>query len=78
MTGLTDAYVTSEYGPQPAQPQDVRRARMHWRRLERLLSRKGRAGSVETEGRDGDEVFVASAKPTTSGTNESIRPPRDL
>jgi hypothetical protein len=37
VAGLTDAYVAAEYGPQPAQPDDVRRARLHWRRLERLF-----------------------------------------
>lgn len=37
VAGLTDAYVAAEYGPRPAQPDDVRRARRHWRRLERAL-----------------------------------------
>jgi hypothetical protein len=36
---LTDVYVTAEYGPQPAQPSDVRRARKHWRRIKQLTVR---------------------------------------
>jgi hypothetical protein len=35
--GLTEVYVTAEYGPVPARTADVRRAREHWRRLHRWL-----------------------------------------
>lgn len=35
---LTDAYVVAEYGPRPAQPADVRRARRYWQRIERLFA----------------------------------------
>jgi hypothetical protein len=35
--GLTDVYVHAEYGPVPARPAEVRRARDHWRRLHRWL-----------------------------------------
>jgi hypothetical protein len=35
--GLTDVYVTAEYGPAPAHTSEVRRARQHWRRLQRWL-----------------------------------------
>lgn len=41
-SGLTSAYIAAEYGPQPAAPADVRSARLHWRRLERLFSVAGR------------------------------------
>ncbi|HEY0735037.1 MAG TPA: DUF4129 domain-containing protein [Herpetosiphonaceae bacterium] len=36
---LTDVYVAAEYGPQPAQPNDVRRARKHWRRIRQATLR---------------------------------------
>lgn len=36
---LTDVYVVAEYGPQPAQPNDVRRARKHWRRIRQVALR---------------------------------------
>jgi hypothetical protein len=39
VSGLTDVYVAAEYGPQPAQPGDVRRARKHWRRIKQRLAR---------------------------------------
>ncbi|MBV9792066.1 MAG: DUF4129 domain-containing protein, partial [Chloroflexi bacterium] len=42
---LTDVYVAAEYGPQPAQPNDVRRARKHWRRIKQLSVRS--QGSIE-------------------------------
>ena len=42
---LTDVYVAAEYGPQPAQPNDVRRARKHWRRIKQLTVRS--QGSLE-------------------------------
>lgn len=35
--GLTEVYVTAEYGPVPARAAEVRRARDHWRRLQRWL-----------------------------------------
>ena len=35
--GLTDVYVAAEYGPAPARAPEVRRARQHWRRLQRWL-----------------------------------------
>lgn len=37
--GLTDVYVAAEYGPRPAQPNDVRRARKHWRRIRQATLR---------------------------------------
>jgi hypothetical protein len=40
---LTDVYVAAEYGPQPALPSDVRRARKHWRRINQLIARSGRS-----------------------------------
>lgn len=40
--GLTDVYVTAEYGPVPAHAAEVRRARDHWRRLQRWLVRPTR------------------------------------
>lgn len=36
---LTEVYVQAEYGPAPPQPQDVRRARSAWRRIERIAAR---------------------------------------
>ena len=36
---LTEVYVEAEYGPQPAQPNDVRRARKHWQRIKRVTAR---------------------------------------
>ena len=39
--GLTDTYVVAEYGPQPAGRTELRRARRHWRRLQRWLPRSG-------------------------------------
>jgi hypothetical protein len=39
ITHLTDVYVEAEYGPQPPQPEDVRRARSAWRRIERIFAR---------------------------------------
>lgn len=39
VTGLTDTYVVTEYGPRPPQSADVRRARGYWRRIERVLAR---------------------------------------
>lgn len=43
LSGLTDVYVRTEYGPQPPQPTDVRTARAHWQRLQRAFrsSRRG-------------------------------------
>jgi len=41
-SGLTSAYISAEYGPQPASGADVRSARLHWRRLERLFKLAGR------------------------------------
>lgn len=40
--GLTDVYVTAEYGPVPAHAAEVRRARDHWRRLQRWLVKPAR------------------------------------
>jgi hypothetical protein len=41
--GLTDVYVAAEYGPQPVQPADIRRARRHWRRIKQLITRSQRS-----------------------------------
>jgi hypothetical protein len=38
---LTEVYVAAEYGPQPAQPSDVRRARKHWQRIKQSIARSG-------------------------------------
>ena len=35
--GLTEAYVIAEYGPRAPRSEDIRRARQHWRRLQRWL-----------------------------------------
>ncbi|HEX6289352.1 MAG TPA: DUF4129 domain-containing protein [Herpetosiphonaceae bacterium] len=43
VSSLTDVYVAAEYGPQPAQPGDVRRARKHWRRIRYLIGRSHRS-----------------------------------
>ncbi len=37
--GLTETYVAAEYGPRPAGPGDLQRARRHWHRLQRWLLR---------------------------------------
>jgi hypothetical protein len=50
-SGLTSVYISGEYGPQPPGGADVRHARLHWRRLERLFNVAGRRGT----GRRGDK-----------------------
>ncbi len=52
--GLTEAYVVGEYGPRPPGTREVRRARHHWRRLQRWLlgSKRLRRGRKDQDAGD--------------------------